>query len=81
MMLKKLPQQEGNVPQTWVKMYVNLAFKDGIIKQDIRSLAKYFLEVTSSMRKRFDSSQVIDARNISMIVARIKKTPVTAEGE
>ena len=84
-MLKKLPPLEGNVQQTWVKMYVNMACNNGltqrVIKQDVRSLAKYFLEVTSSMRKRFDRSQDIDARNMLKIVTLIKQTPVTAEGE
>ncbi|GMI03032.1 hypothetical protein TrRE_jg6241, partial [Triparma retinervis] len=69
LLLKKLPEREGKVAQTWLKLYsvVDLNSLDALPRKHKMRVTKSFTEVASAMRQRFDRSQDIDLKNMAKV--------------
>jgi hypothetical protein len=82
MLLKKLPNREGQVEQTWLTLHSQVELVNKVETRMLRKakieFAKRTMEVASAMRQNFDRSQEIDSKKMAAITEKILKTPVTA---
>ncbi|GMI46120.1 hypothetical protein TrCOL_g5793, partial [Triparma columacea] len=77
MLLKKLPDREGQVEQTWLTLHSQVELVNKVESRILRKakieFAKRTMEVASAMRQKFDRSQEIDSKKMAAITEKILK--------